>query len=166
MTQTHCWDNAKPDLQQAAETACHTAENVLKVALDCHPLLNEMSELQKVYAPQGRCDPERLKIEIQAIDDKLHRYGLLPHLHIGCDDNSNPTLVLDPADSKTDCFGYMHVPNLGYGQMLGHGREDVSRGHRESVDMVMRDANEAVDRVFNGVGDVVKNAGCSTDPRI
>src|SRR5208283_1012031 len=151
MTFSQGMDDFSRNAHQAVDAVAHTAEQVLKVGMENSPLYKEVSLLQQAATVIGTMEPNPLRAGVQAIDDKLHQCGVLPHLHIGLDGNNNPTLTLDTHSMKTDCFGYMHVPSFGDGQAPAHGRQDVSHGHYDGGENVNHDAGEAVDNVITTV---------------
>ena len=163
MTISQGMDNLSANATQAFDTACHTAENVLKVGLDANPLYKEVSLLQQAATVLGTADPAVLRAGAEEVDAKLHQYGLLPHLHIGLDDNNNPTLTLDSKGMKTDCFGYMHVPGFGDGQNMAAGRQEQHHGNRSdaSDESVNHDGDGSTDNTVNNTGDRAKDPGVS-----
>jgi hypothetical protein len=158
MTRTDCWTDL-PHHEPAGRPCA--PEPLLKGGLDCLPGAGTLCAPNPI-------DAERFKIDIRAIDEKLHRYGLLPHLHIGCDERNNPTVTIDTAGSKTDCFGYMHVPDLvgGLSGALPVGRADGGHGHYEAPPQILRDASEVVDQAARTMDRLIRSSDCHIDPKI
>jgi hypothetical protein len=161
MTRTDCWTDLPH--HEPAEKPCLP-----------EPRLPGVLEFPSVLGGPGTanaCDAERLKLDIRAIDEKLHRYGLLPQLHLGCDENNMPKVIVDTANTKTDCFGYMHapglVPDLAPAIPLPIGRPEGPSGHCEGPEPVLIDAGRFVNQALQTAERVMTGKEClpHVDPR-
>ena len=165
------------NLQKAANRAADTVEHTANFLLEHNPLQKELSLLQQAARNLPTLeDSKPSKIDLQKVDEDLHKCGLLPHLHIGLDEDSNVTVKIDKAD-RTDCFGYMHAP--GFWDQVSHDFKKALDSHNHIDDStdefnhdVSRGANDltpaakhVADTVIDTVGSLVKSIGVTADPR-